>query len=654
MKGTKMDRKCVAVVLSKPNKKYQSDILKGIYKRAFEKNFNVAVFYTTLKRGTEKYIYCELDIISLINLDKLTGVIYLPDTFEFADTERLITLPLKSAAKEKGVPLLTIDYEISGVPCLLGSDEQMTIDIIDHLIEKHGCTDIAYMTGIKGHQHAERRLNAFRKSMRSHGLTVADDRIYYGDFWDNEGVNFVKALLESPKGLPQAIACANNYMAKSIYKALRERGIKIPDDILITGFSDEGDKMSFISSVIRINEITGEKAFELILDMINGKNPATVTYTQSDSIKNFSVTCGCKSSGEYNYLSGNVFYIEELGGYISETNTMNEELCISKDYEDMIWKLDYFTIFLNDVKGFYLCFCKDWNKPDITQGDQYVPKTLTNEMYLYYYRRYTENGELEKYQGMNKKFLRSDIFPFLNDPKGKPSAYLFRILHFEDHCFGYAAISYGDEIKIPDDFYDYWLKDLANAMETKRIQHNAHSLYRKIEENSVTDLMTGLYNRNGFNSMFPEILSSAKERNLRLLFVIGDMNGLKFINDTFGHVAGDEGIKKSAELFSSVCPENSADTYDFRIGGDELVKISVGSFSESDIENFLSSVRTDFEEYCKTSEKPYPLYIGLGTYLKEPSENITPDSIISIADKRMYEDKIKVKQKTGFDPKRQS
>ena len=648
-----MERKCVAVVLSKPNKKYQSDILKGIYKRAFERNFNVAVFYTTLKRGTEKYINCELDIISLINLEKLAGVIYLPDTFEFTDTDGLITAPLKTAAKEKGVPLITIDYEIPDVPCLLGSDDQMTADIIDHLIEKHGCTDIAYMTGFKGHQHAERRLGAYKRSMEAHGLDVTDDRIYYGDFWTGEGDNFVKALLESPRGLPQAIACANNYMAESVYKAITERGIKVPDDILITGFSDEGtQKISYISSCVKINSITGEEAFELIYDMINGKKPPKVTCTCSHSINNFSITCGCKSAGDYNYMLGKGLFIEEVGGYFSETNTMNEDLYVSKDYEDMIWKLDYYTIFLNGVKSFYLCFCKDWNKPDLTQSDRYVPKVLTDEMYLYYYRRYTESGELERYQGMEKKFPLSDIFPFLNDPKGDPAAYVFRILHFQDHCFGYAVISYGNETRTPDDFYDFWLKDLATAMESQRIQHNARTLYRKIEENAVTDLMTGLYNRNGFNSMFPEILSSAKERDLRLLFVIGDMNGLKYINDTFGHIAGDEGIKKSAELFSSVNPENSVNTYNYRIGGDEFVKISTGRFSEADIQSLLDGVRNRFDEYDKSSGKPYPLHISLGAYLKDPEEDITPDGIISKADKCMYEDKVRVKEKTGFDPKR--
>lgn len=645
-------RKCIAVILTKPNKKYQSDVLKGIYKRAFENNFNVAVFHTTLKRGTEKYIYCELDIISLINLDKLAGVIYLPDTFEFQDIHRLMTLPLKKAAQAKGVPLLTIDYEIDGVPCLLGSDEQMTMDMIDHLIEVHGCTDIAYMTGIKGHPHAERRLIAFKDSMRKHGLNVSEDRIYYGDFWSNEGENFVKALLDSPKGLPEVIACANNYMAESVYKALTERGIKVPDDILITGFCEEGDKMSFISSTVRINKLTGEIAFGIILDMINGKTPPKVTSTQFDSYSNFSVTCGCKSSGSYNYTSGKGIFIEEVGGYISETNTMNEELCICKSYVDMIWKLDWYTIFLNKPKGFYLCFCKGWNQPDITQSDLYIPKVLTDEMYLYYYRRVTENGETDRYQGMDKKFSRSDIFPYLNDPEGKPAAYLFRILHFEDHCFGYAVLSYGDELKTPDDFYDFWLKDLANAMESQRIQLNARSLYQKIEENAVTDLMTGLYNRNGFNSMFPEIIASAKKGNLRLLFVMGDMNGLKYINDTFGHVSGDEGIKKSAELFSSRSPQGSINTYDFRIGGDEYVKIAVGGFTEPQIEAFLNEMRNDFKEYNKTAGKPYPLYLSLGTYLKDPCVEITPDSIISEADKRMYEDKIRLKRETGFDPKR--
>jgi diguanylate cyclase (GGDEF)-like protein/PAS domain S-box-containing protein/putative nucleotidyltransferase with HDIG domain len=89
----------------------------------------------------------------------------------------------------------------------------------------------------------------------------------------------------------------------------------------------------------------------------------------------------------------------------------------------------------------------------------------------------------------------------------------------------------------------------------------------EIEYLSFHDQLTGLYNRRFYEA---ELKRLDTARNLPLTLVIGDVNGLKLINDSFGHVTGDELLKKAAEVIKKGC---RADDIIARIGGDEFVMI---------------------------------------------------------------------------------
>ncbi|MBK5246453.1 MAG: diguanylate cyclase [Peptostreptococcaceae bacterium] len=90
---------------------------------------------------------------------------------------------------------------------------------------------------------------------------------------------------------------------------------------------------------------------------------------------------------------------------------------------------------------------------------------------------------------------------------------------------------------------------------------------RNIEYLSYHDGLTGLYNRRFYEE---ELKRMDNQRNLPLSLIMGDINGLKLINDSFGHEVGDELLKKTANVISKVCQSN--DVY-ARIGGDEFIII---------------------------------------------------------------------------------
>lgn len=157
---------------------------------------------------------------------------------------------------------------------------------------------------------------------------------------------------------------------------------------------------------------------------------------------------------------------------------------------------------------------------------------------------------------------------------------------------------------------------------------------------SISDEMTGAYNRRGMDIHLKRMLAEAKEGDSLLVAVV-DMDGLKYVNDTFGHGEGDYGIKQVHKaLLMCAYPEEIC----VRAGGDEFYLFGVGKYTEDDMEKHIK----DFQEYlCKvneTSGKPYLVGASIGMELAVINEQMKVDSVINAADVKMYASKVERKQ----------
>lgn len=110
------------------------------------------------------------------------------------------------------------------------------------------------------------------------------------------------------------------------------------------------------------------------------------------------------------------------------------------------------------------------------------------------------------------------------------------------------------------------------------------ALFEKLESLSYTDQLTGLYNRRYFSENTASLLLPD---NFPLTIILADVNGLKLVNDTFGHMVGDNYLNEAASLLKQVF---SSSEKIYRLGGDEFAVISVRCTKEqikSQIETFL-------------------------------------------------------------------
>lgn len=157
-----------------------------------------------------------------------------------------------------------------------------------------------------------------------------------------------------------------------------------------------------------------------------------------------------------------------------------------------------------------------------------------------------------------------------------------------------------------------------------------------LSEISTTDELTGLLNRRGFMRFGQEtIYTSLCKEGSGILFY-GDMNGLKIINDTYGHDAGDIAIKAEAHILKSVF--RSSDLI-ARIGGDEFCILAPG-LKEKLINRIKTDIETECSKWNEDSKYPFKISISMGyTIFNKESSNL--NILMQNADEALYVEKVK-------------
>ena len=152
---------------------------------------------------------------------------------------------------------------------------------------------------------------------------------------------------------------------------------------------------------------------------------------------------------------------------------------------------------------------------------------------------------------------------------------------------------------------------------------------KEIEYLSYKDKLTGLYNRRFFEE---EMERLDTKRKLPLTIIMADVNGLKIINDSYGHKKGDLLLKKVAEVLKNSIREEDILA---RQGGDEFA-ILLPNTNQKESEKILKRIR---EEILEIENNKFPISIALGSAIKKNSvQNI--NDILKKADNNMYQNKL--------------
>lgn len=158
-------------------------------------------------------------------------------------------------------------------------------------------------------------------------------------------------------------------------------------------------------------------------------------------------------------------------------------------------------------------------------------------------------------------------------------------------------------------------------------------LYTKMHNMAVKDALTNIYNRQYFNSIFPSLIEKTVNEKRELTVVLFDIDKFKSINDTYGHIFGDEVIKYCGKTSNKYSENNEG--FAVRYGGEEFVMI----FPNKNLENVLKICKEMHEEikkkvfYPEGSGVNINVSIGIASY---PENCLKAKELLELADKAMY------------------
>lgn len=156
---------------------------------------------------------------------------------------------------------------------------------------------------------------------------------------------------------------------------------------------------------------------------------------------------------------------------------------------------------------------------------------------------------------------------------------------------------------------------------------------------SLIDELTGLYNRRGFLAFSEQHLISLQRANKSLMVVYADLDGLKQINDSFGHKEGDRALMKTAEILRETF--RNSDVLG-RLGGDEFTVFAAVE-PEGGVETVMARLNDKFQSYNAQNASPYRLSISVGLAFMHPDQLQTVEDLMAQADESMYQNKRKRK-----------
>lgn len=612
-------RKTIGVFTNKADEHFRQSLFEGLTKEARRFDYNLAVF-TTFGNHNSNNTYDEQEkiIVDLAPIEQLDGIVVVPDSYDVIELKGRLLENIRKYAK---CPVVSVRTQSKDYYNVLTNEDNSLSEIMEHLINVHGFTRICFMAGYPGHQDSEKRLACYKKIMKKYGLPVLDHSVFYADMWKEKGAEAADFFYSNTENVPQAIVCANDYMALAIENELCKRGIRIPEDVCITGYDgiDEADYYEPQLTTVRINfEKMGISAIDIIHRILQGEKLEQNTYLKPDYL--FRGTCGCDQSIDAVRERQEKVQLFEQLNRSSYTQLRQTYFSINMggctDFSEVHDEIARSISMLGGYRDFFVCLCKeDYNH-------------LSNEMIMRVAFRDEEDlGVCE--QNFSREVLLPD-----NVVHDEPMSYFFMLLHNKGNIFGYTAISFYDERSFDYNYYN-WMITISNSLNEIHNRQCLHELIKENEEKSVKDYLTGLYNRRGFEMLARERFDGMIGDSRFMAFIGMDLDGLKYINDTYGHGAGDFAISSVAKAIqhNTEIPAIAA-----RTGGDEFL-VAFAAESQDMILDYIRQFEDEMLRINKHANVPYTICASAGYYFTKVTEKTSFDECLRFCDMCLYIEK---------------
>ncbi|MBF8295233.1 MAG: LacI family transcriptional regulator [Bacteroidetes bacterium] len=218
----------IGVVVPEITHSFFPEAIRGIEEVAYQARYHVILTHSAELADREK------DAIMTLEAKRVDGIL-------ISTAQSVEDYSLYRQVIQLGMPIVFFDRCVGGIgaSCVSIDDEESAQRITNHLID-HGYTRLAHLSGPQHISIGVDRLNGFLSALSDRDITVHQELIVEAGFHESGGYEAMKKLLDLPAAArPRAVVAVNDPAAFGAIRAILERGLRIPQDIAIVGFTDD-------------------------------------------------------------------------------------------------------------------------------------------------------------------------------------------------------------------------------------------------------------------------------------------------------------------------------------------------------------------------------------------------------------------------------
>lgn len=574
-------------------KQLNQKLLSGILEQA--KAFGYSTFVFTLNEdcSIEKVRSGERNLFRALKFSQLDGIVFAPYTFDSRYYYQWLDQYLSENCPK---PVVRIGRETEQFIPIWYDDKAEIAEMALHLIYGHGCRKLICLTGPEDTEVSHHRAQGFLDAMHSAGLPVSEETVIYGDFWIYAAQKLAEEIAAGTREKPDAVVCANDTMAIALCDALAAHHIRVPEEILVTGYDGTPETRLHIPAVTTFQpsqEMLGRNAVCALYEAISGERVPPVCLEKGTLLCRES--CGCHAPHE-------TFSIHDFHQIVPEESILDctvsatfYEAFSLDDLVDRMFALRYKFMADKtlDSERLFLCLCDDWDA--VTQQDG--SRTYRSE-------GYSDTMYLIGSEGSRLSFPLEEMLPASLDTDSLTTAF-FMPVHFQDQCFGYIALEVEDSI---DDFnmdYIRYCREVNNALKFLCTQNELKRLVYRQKLAQSRDDLTGLYLFRHCKEMWTEIQNHANIYQEQLYLIVIAASGLRHIENAEGSVESDRYLVSFADVLAKCC--NSKEKL-FQLDSRSFVIIGSGREPEKCTEKYLRQSKDTAWRFCLSDDKKYMIY----------------------------------------------
>lgn len=633
-------KQIIAVCTTKIQSQDRIAFIEGLYNRLDKNRYKIIVFNSP----SDFYENAPSDIgavasYDIINFDRIGCLIIDKMHFQSDDVFNGIV----DRAKKKAVPVIVLNAQIEGCFCILPDYDNAYEELLTHLISVHNYRDFFFIGGIKGEQESERRLDIFRNVLHKNGIDLSSENIAYGLYFEALVYDIFDELYEKNK-LPQVFVCANDTMALAIYQKAKEHGLRIPEDIAVTGF-DGLQYSSFMTPPLATCQKNDDGLISAVKSVIEGISDQTLSpgnfFNSYRAVARGS--CGCKS--EAFPLTNDVVLSTFRGverSFFYEDRSYNViEKAIDFDCQRNIYEI----LMECSVPNSSICIKGDYSTTMNNFADS--EKGFSDKFYV-----------LSHQSGVNssKDALRvyrfEDMVPYFDEWLNDDTLYMVTAIHAGDSVCGHYAIK---TRVIRDTIYRF----NRTGRTINIIMTEALSRYKQRNisfENAKAlniDPISGLPNIKSLSNWFKSFSSVRENHRKTVMVSLYWVPKYKEIYEQFGIDELDKIITYISETLKIANPQNS---FVSQIAEDEFIVINYVddvkdvSGTINNATNVFFGLRENFDrEMRQQYGEDFELEINCGCTVvdKDWSDTIKLSSLIKLARTEMFANRFKYSTNAG-------